>query len=237
MHDPEFGERIIKPLREEIGKSSALNHAGKFLFGSYWFTDEFTRLKQLHTLFQFIARKQDQVDERLTKFAIGESTVLFDLAAYTVASWYDQYSSDSFNQFLTRELTSGISDFGNLRRTFRMIDDLHRQDIEAVHDAYVASGVARIILPIRSLETDILRPPEWMERFLDLITRLHAYPHLAISVIRTLDLRLAKRLGSTRPITKAQRNWQSDTDTINHLAETIETFLISVWLAPNSAYY
>lgn len=110
MHDPDFGEHIIKPLREALGKSLELNQAGKFLFGSYWFTDEFTRLKQLRTLFQLIADKQNNIEVRLVKLAVGESTVLFALAAYTVASWYDQYSPDAFNRFLTHELSSGISD-------------------------------------------------------------------------------------------------------------------------------
>jgi predicted RNase H-like nuclease len=78
------------------------------------------------------------------------------------------------------------------------------------------------------LESDILRPPEWIEEFLDLIARLRAFPHLATVVIRTLDLHFAERLGSTREMRKIQRGWQSDIDTVKHLAETIERFLITV---------
>jgi hypothetical protein len=236
MHDPEFGERIIKPLREALGKAVELKRAGKFLFGSYWFTDEFTRLKQLRTLFRLTADQLGKVDDHLIKLAVGEATVLFALAAYSVTSWYDQYSPDAFNSFLMHELSSGAIDADNLRPILRRIDDFHRQDIEAVHNAYIAGGVARIILPVRSLEADILRPPEWIEGFLDLITRLRAHPHLATAVIRTLDLRFAERLGSTRKTTKVQRGWQSNIDTVIHLAETVERFLASVWQAPGSAY-
>ncbi len=183
MHDPEFGEHIIKPLREALGKAAELNRAGK-----------------------------------------------------SVASWHDQYGPDAFNRFLTHELSSGVADVDNLRRILHRIDDLHRQDIEAVHNAYIAGGVARAILPVRSLEADILRPPEWTEGFLDLIARLRAHPHLATAVIRTLDLRSAERLGSTCETTKVQRGWQSDIDTVTNLAETVERFLISVWSAPGPAY-
>jgi len=236
MHDPEFGEHIIKPLREALGKAAELNRAGKFLFGSYWFIDEFTRLKQLRTVFRLSADQLGKIDDRLIKLAIGEATVLFALAAYSVASWHDQYGPDAFNRFLTHELSSGVADVDNLRRILHRIDDLHRQDIEAVHNAYIAGGVARAILPVRSLEADILRPPEWTEGFLDLIARLRAHPHLATAVIRTLDLRSAERLGSTCETTKVQRGWQSDIDTVTNLAETVERFLISVWSAPGPAY-
>jgi len=236
MHDPEFGERIIKPRREALGKAAELNRAGKFLFGSYWFTDEFTRLKQLRTLFRLTAVQLGKVDDRVITLAVGEATALFALAAYSVASWHDQYSPDAFNRFLTHELSSGVADADNLRRILRRIDDIHRQDIEAVHNAYIAGGVARAILPVRSLEADILRPAEWIEGFLDLIARLRAHPHLATAVIRTLDLRFAERLGSTRDIRKVQRGWQSDIDTVTQLAETVERFLITVWGAPAPAY-
>ncbi len=236
MHDPEFGERIIKPLREALGKAAELKRPGRLLFGSYWFTDEFTRLKQLRTLFRLTANPLGKVDDRLITLAVGEATVLFALAAYSVASWHDQYSPDAFNRFLTHELSSGVADADHLHRLLQRIDDIHKQDIEAVHNAYIAGGVARAVLPVRSLEADILRPPEWTEGFLDLVARLRAHPHLATAVIRTLDLRLAKRLGSTRQTTKVQRGWQSDIDTVTHLAETIERFLISVWRAPGPAY-
>lgn len=236
MHDPEFGERVIKPLREALGRAAELNRAGKFLFGSYWFMDEFTRLKQLRTLFRLAADQLGKVDDRLIKLAIGEATVLFTLAAYSVASWHNQFGPDAFSRFLTHELSSGVADADDLRRILRRIDDLHRQDIEAVHDVYTSKGIARAILPVRNLEADILRPPEWTEGFLDLITRLRAHSHVATAVIRTLDLRSAERLGSTRETAKAQGSWQSDIDTVTNLAEIIERFLISVWRAPASAY-
>jgi hypothetical protein len=236
MHDPEFGEHIIKPLREALGKAEELSRAGKFLFGSYWFIDEFTRLKQLRTLFRLTADKLGKIDEHLIKLAVGEATVLFALAAYSVASWHDQYGPDAFNRFLMHELSSGIADVEDLRRILQRIDNLHKQDIQAVHNTYIAGGVARAIVPVRSLESDILRPPEWTEGFLDLIARLRAHPHLATAVIRTLDLRSAERLGSTRETTKVQRGWQSDIDTVTNLAETVERFLISVWRAPEPAY-
>src|SRR5262249_4031578 len=156
---------------EALGKSVELKRAGKFLFGSYWFTDEFTRLKQLRTLFRLAADHLGKVDDHLIKLAVGEATVLFALAAYSITSWYDQYSPDVFKNFLMHELSSGAIDADNLRPILRRIDDFHRQDIEAIHNAYIAEGVARIILPVRSLEADILRPPEWIEGFLDLITR------------------------------------------------------------------
>lgn len=236
MHDPAFGETVIKPLREAIGKSNELNNAGKFLFGSYWFTDEFTRLKQLRTLFRLAQEAAGKIDDRLITLAVGEGSVLFAVAAYTVAAWHDQYSADDFGRFVTRELQSGVADEDNLRRLLRRIDEMHRQDVENLHRAYTEAGMARLIIPARHLESEILRPPEWTEGFLDLTARLRAQPQLASAVLRTLDLRLAHRLGSPRSPAKLEATWAGAANAVNQVADTIERFLTSLWLAPASAF-
>jgi len=236
MHDPEFGEAVVKPLREGLGKAADVNRAGKFLWGSYWFNDEFTRLKQLRTLFRFCQEQVGRLDDALIKLAVGEATVLFALTAYSITAWHNHYSSEDFHRFVEQELNSGVTDVENLRRVLRRVDDLHRHDVEAVHRSYIDSGVARLVIPIRQLENEILRPPEWIEGFLDLTARLRARPQVASSVLRALDLRLARRLGSTRDSAKAEATWANDSEPVHHIADTIERFLISTWLAPGTAY-
>ena len=68
-----LGETVIKPFERLSGKSEELNRAGKFLFGSYWFTDEFTRLKQLRTLFRLAQEQLGKIDDRLVTLAVGDS--------------------------------------------------------------------------------------------------------------------------------------------------------------------
>jgi hypothetical protein len=232
LHDPYFGEYRIKPLRETLGKLESLNKAGKFLFGSYWLNDEFTRIKQLRTLFRLLIEQEATLDAAVAVLAAGEGALLLALAAYTVAAWQDQYSPDEYARFVTNELTSGVADVDSLRRLLRRIDDIHRQEIEKVHNTYTAGGVARLIVPLRNLENEILRTPEWTQGFLDLTSRLRGQPHLASAVLRTLDLRLARRLGSDRSSDKVQAFWSPQKDAVERMATTVERFLVSVWGAP-----
>jgi hypothetical protein len=118
----------------------------------------------------------------------------------------------------------------------RRIDDIHRQEIEKVHSTYTAAGIARLVVPLRNLETEILKPPEWTQGFLDLTARLRGQPHLASAVLRTLDLRLAQRLGSDKSIEKVQAFWAPQKEAVERMASTIERFLVTVWGAPERSF-
>jgi hypothetical protein len=47
--DPELCDKIVKLARAHLTSNDPLRRAGKFLFGTFWFSDEFTRIKQLRT--------------------------------------------------------------------------------------------------------------------------------------------------------------------------------------------
>jgi hypothetical protein len=229
FHDPEFGETVVKPIREFLNGSQLLERAGKFLFGTYWFSDQFTRVKQIHTLLGLLQVQLPDVDRKVILFTAGEAATLLALATFGVASWRDQYGPDEFRRFVSSELASGVADAAVLRRLLRLIDDMNQGYFEDVHQRYVSSGVSRIAMPIPSLEDEILRPQEWVDGFLDLTERFYSHARLASAVLRHLDLRNARRLGSKRDTRLVEQSWRPDRSNVTFLADLIENFITQVW--------
>jgi hypothetical protein len=113
---------------------------------------------------------------------------------------------------------------------------MNRVVIEDLHDAYAATGVARLSRAIPSLEAEILRPPEWADGFVDLTARLLADARVATAVLRSLDLRLGYRLGSRRSTAEVERGWNTDAKVVKTLTDTIESFLVRVWGLPQTVF-
>lgn len=236
MHDPEFGERVVKPARERLTGNQDLNRIGKFLYGRFWVDPTFARLKRLRTACELLAQHWGGLDSDMLVLASGEVAVLFAVSAFGVTSLMGQYTPAEYSEFVSLQLSTGLGDEPGLRQLLRRIDSMNRVVINDLHDRYTASGVARVIRPIPQLESEILVPPEWVDAFLDLSHRLRVRTRLASDVLRALDLRTAYRLGSTRSSAKVERQWSSDAKAVKETADTIEAFLMGVWGAPAAGF-
>ena len=236
VHDPALGQDVIKPAREELTGSIPLRRIGRFLFGRFWFDEEFTRLKRLRTACQLLTEHADGISKEALTLAGGEVATLFAISAYGVAAWRNQYAEEDFARFVLSELSTGLGDPSGLRQLLRRVDQMNRVVIEDIHDAYTATGVGRISRTIPALEAEILRPPEWADGFVDLTGRLLAEARVATDVLRSLDLRLSYRLGSRRSMAQIERQWTTDAKVVKTLTDTIESFLVNVWGLPKAAF-
>jgi hypothetical protein len=170
FHDAEFGEAVVKPARMELNGSDELRRGGKYLYGSYWFSDDFARVKQLRTLFRLLGEHGPRLSTAARRLAAAEATVLFILATLSIASWRNQRSEDEFRHFVAEELATGVTDPRSLRLLLRRADDLQREQIEALHSSYERTGAARVPFVVKSLETEALTPPEWVEAYISAAT-------------------------------------------------------------------
>lgn len=198
FHNPEFGERIVKPARAALNGSPDLKRAGKYLFGSFWFTDDFTRIKQLHTLFRLLTKHPDTLHPQALLLGVGEATTLFALTALSIASLRNQLVEADFHRLVLAELSSGLGDPRSLRRLLRQVDELQYQQIDALHAAYQQTGAGRLVFPTRNLEAEILTPPEWIDAFVNVISRLAIRRHLATDVMYWIDMWAAGLLGASQ---------------------------------------
>lgn len=195
FHDPDFGERVVKPARIALTASVELRRAGRYLFGGFWFADDFTRVKQLRSLFRLLVDNSSKLHPDALKLGIAEATTLFTLTTLSIAAWQGQLAHAEFRNLLSQELSTGLGDPQSLRNLLRRIDDIHRKELEAIHAAYQDSGAGRIPFHTRNLETDVLVPPEWVEAYIELITRFARRPNLATNILRWTDLWASTLLG------------------------------------------
>lgn len=234
FHDPEFGESVVKPARTLLNASRELRKAGKFLFGSFWFTDDFSRIKQLRTLFQLLTEYRSILPREALILGIGEGTTLFMLTVLSIAAWTNQLADTDFRQLTVEELSTGLGDPRGLRNLLRRVDELQRDQIEALHASYQRTGVGRLPFVTQSLETTVLTPPEWVDAFLDLVLRFAKRPHLATNIVRWTDLWAAELLGAqgSRNSDLAYPFFGEQERNLQNALDLVLTFLTRVWGVP-----
>lgn len=230
--DPQLGESVVKTARVHLNSSEPLRRAGKFLFGTFWNTDEFARIQQLRTLAGLLNEHGDQVEPTAFVFACNEVVTLTALSTLEVTNWRGQYEPTEFQKFATEQLTGGFGRPDGLRRVLAQVDAMNHQFIEELHDEYTATGIARISRRIPQLQQELLRVPEWAEAFMDLSARMQENAGISMHVLRTLDLRAARRLGSARDTSKITKAWAGDSQRVEDTANLIEKFCVSAWGLP-----
>ncbi|GAB3852180.1 hypothetical protein ACFPIJ_54040 [Dactylosporangium cerinum] len=231
--DPDLGERVVKPAREHLTSSDPLRRAGRFLFGTFWFTDEFTRIKQLRTLADLLHENHSDVDPTALVLACSEVVTLTALSTLEVTNWRGQYEPAEFQEFATGQFSSGLGQPDGLRRLLAQVDAMTHDFVEGLHDEYTAAtGAARISRRIPQLQHELLRVPEWAEAFMDLSSRMQERADLAMHILQLLDLRAAGRLGSTRNGGKAGTRWAGADQQVIDAANLVERFCVSVWGLP-----
>lgn len=240
FHDPMFGERVVKPARASLTSSIEMRRVGKYLFGSFWFTDEFTRVKQLQTLFRLLVQNRSTLDRPALLLGIGEATTLFALTTFSIAAWRNQLSEDEFRNFTEAELSTGLGNPQSLRKLIRRIDTLQQEQLEALHGAYQSAGAGRIVFPVKSLENEILTPPEWIDAFVNLVSRFANRSHLATDVMRWVDLWAADLLGAPQGLytggREGLRNLRVDHRQLHAALELVQAFLVRQWGVPSDLF-
>ena len=232
FHDPEFGERVVKSARNALNSVRELQGAGKYLFGSFWFTDEFTRVKQLRRAVHLLVRHENLLAPTPLLLGLGEAVTLLTLTVASVAAWQQQLAEPDFRDLVTRELSTGFGDARSLRVLLRRFDDFHRDQIEALHAAYQSAGAGRLTFPVTSLESDILTPPEWVDAFIDLVSRFSRRPQLATNVMRYVDLWSARLLGATVSESDVHKLFGDQAGRLNDMLALIVSFLTRIWRVP-----
>lgn len=230
--DPELGEKILKPARAHLTSSDPLHRAGKFLFGTFWSSDEFTRIKQLRTLADLLHQHESEVDPAALVLACSEVVTLTALSTLEITNWRGQYEPTEFQKFAAGQFASGLGQPAGLRRVLQRVDAMTRDFVEGLHDEYTATGAGRISRRVPQLEHELLRVPEWAEAFMDLSARMQERAGLAMHVLRALDLRATERLGSARDTSKITRTWAGQAQEVEDTVNLVEKFCVSVWGLP-----
>ncbi|HSH78237.1 MAG TPA: hypothetical protein VLA19_06865 [Herpetosiphonaceae bacterium] len=232
FHDPDFGERIVKPARAKLNSTRELQGVGKFLFGSFWFVDDFTRIKQLRRAVQLLVRHEELLPSAPLQLGLGEVVTLLTLTVASIAMWQQQMDTSDFRELVTGELTTGLGDARGLRLLLRRIDEYRRDQINALHSAYQGVGAGRLSFPVTSFEVEVLTPAEWIDAFIDLVTRFARRPRLATDVVRWTDLWAARLLGATVSANGQQALFGGQEAQLQDELALVLAFLTRIWGVP-----
>jgi len=83
-----------------------------------------------------------------------------------------------------------------------------------------------------SLETEILTPPEWVDAFIDLVTRFYKSARYATDIIRWTDLWAAGILGASLPQHMLTTTFDGRIDRLQEGLSLVQAFLTRVWGVP-----
>ena len=229
FHDPEFGETTVKAARSAVGSSAELQKAGKYLYGSFWFAEDFHRLRLLRRMFRLLAENKSKIPAQTYTIGWTEAFTLLILTTLSIASLRGQRSESSFRGLVEKELETRFGDAKEVRHLLREIDAFRRNEIESIHKIYEASNVAREIFPMLELESQILTPQDWLAPFTELATRLGKKAHLANNLLRYSDLWASEQLGSCSGLKKYSNLFGSSLEELASIHALVGVFIDRYW--------
>ncbi len=60
--------------------------------------------------------------------------------------------------------------------------------MQRIHDSYTRVGAVRQEIAVTSLKAVVAEPPLWLDRYIDLVTKLRANPSVARNIVQTAEL-------------------------------------------------
>jgi hypothetical protein len=67
-------------------------------------------------------------------------------------------------------------------------DELVQHQVGRIHAGYVNAGATRLDIGVTSLKAVVAEPPTWLDRYIDLVTKLRANPAVARELLQTAEL-------------------------------------------------
>jgi len=124
-----------------------------------------------------------------TRFILaGHALQSLTLAALQDAATLDTVPEPQLRHRIELALTVGSPDNNHILSVLGRADQIMGRVLDGVHHAYVDQGASRIEVQAPSLRRLVAVPPDWVERYLDLIKRLRANPAIARQLPQTIEL-------------------------------------------------
>lgn len=110
------------------------------------------------------------------------------LAALQDAATLDTVPADELRRRLTLALTVGTPDDDHLLAVLGQADAVVGKFVDRIHGAYVESGADRLDVQPPLLRSLVATPPNWIDRYLDLVLKMRANPTIARDLPQTVEL-------------------------------------------------
>lgn len=174
-------ETILKNIR--IYKSENIKKILKFIKVNYWSLDEYTQVKKcitaLNQLGDFLKMPISDNEIKALKWAVYEVVSLFVLSTIKICRNTYYFNNRDRNQIITEGITSGET--VNKERQKEIVEASYKI-INSVIRTQVPGFKGNITVP----NLDI-KPPKYLEAYLDLIERMTSNPLEYYDILRFLD--------------------------------------------------
>lgn len=110
------------------------------------------------------------------------------LAAIRDASRLDVVPESDLQDRVSRAVTIGDPDNSQILAILGQADELVQHQVQRIHDSYTRGGATRQDITVASLKAVVAEPPTWLDRYIDLVTKLRANPSIARDLVQTAEL-------------------------------------------------
>lgn len=110
------------------------------------------------------------------------------LAAIRDASRLDVVPASNLQERVSRAVTLGDPDNSQILAILSQADELVQHQVRRIHDSYTSVGATRQDIAVASLKAVVAAPPAWLDRYIDLVTKLRANPAIARDLVQTAEL-------------------------------------------------
>ncbi|MFD8495812.1 hypothetical protein [Amycolatopsis sp. NPDC059657] len=110
------------------------------------------------------------------------------LAAIRDASRLDVVPAGDLQERVARAVTLGDPDNSQILAILSQADELVQHQVRRIHDSYTKVGATRQDIAVTSLKSIVAEPPAWLDRYIDLVTKLRANPAIARDLVQTAEL-------------------------------------------------
>jgi hypothetical protein len=118
----------------------------------------------------------------------GHALQSLALAALQDAATLDTVPAPQLQRRIELALTVGSPNDDHVLSVLGRADQVMGRVLDGVHRAYIDQGASRVDVPAPSLRQLVAIPPNWVERYLDLVKRLRANPAIARQLPQTIEL-------------------------------------------------
>ncbi len=118
----------------------------------------------------------------------GHALQSLALAALQDAATLDTLPETQLRRRIELALTVGSPDDNHMLSVLGRADQIMARVLDGVHRAYIDQGANRIDVPTPSLRQLVAEPPDWVERYLDLVKRMRGNPAIARQLPQTIEL-------------------------------------------------
>jgi hypothetical protein len=118
----------------------------------------------------------------------GHALQALALAALQDAATLDTVPAPQLRRRIELALTVGSPDDDHVLSVLGRADQVMGRVLDGVHRAYIEQGASRIDVPTPSLRQLVAVPPDWVQRYLDLVQRLRANPAISRQLPQMIEL-------------------------------------------------